>query len=62
LRRGSLLDTDAFYEGIPARQIIEERIALKEREYFIANGVSEVIPPDEGDDPATAYRKASRGG
>lgn len=58
----NLLETDAFFQGIPAHELIEERIALKAREYFMRNGVGEVVAPDDDDDPATAYRKASRGG
>ncbi|MBL8523126.1 MAG: replication initiation factor [Betaproteobacteria bacterium] len=57
----STLEADAFYQGIAAQKLVEERIALKAREYFIPNGVGEVVP-DDGDDPATAYRKASQGG
>lgn len=57
----SMLESDAFFQGIGAQKLVEERIALKAREYFIPNGVGEVVP-DDGDDPATAYRKASQGG
>ena len=56
------LEADAFYQGIAAPKLIEERIALKSRQYFTPNGVEETIAADGADDPATAYRKASQGG
>ena len=58
----NLLESDAFYQGVSAKQLIAERIALKQREYFISNGISETSDDDGNDDPATAYRKASQGG
>lgn len=58
----TLLESDAFFQGIPAKQIVAEKIALKAREYFIPNGVGETFVNDNSDDPATAYRKASQSG
>jgi hypothetical protein len=60
----NLLETDAFFQGVSSVQIIQEKVALKAREYFIQSGpggIDDPIEAEERADSARDYRKASRG-
>lgn len=56
------LHTDAFYQGKAPAALIQEKVALKQREYFIQNGPDGIDDPLNDEEDGIEYRKASRGG